>query len=114
MTNDNDKLELYQEDFLTEHGNKILNDRKDCPCLNCICIPICKYKKYETMVENCTLLEEYLYVFDHVFFRKPDYSKLINEVIKIVKPRYWDFSEHFGIVIVIYEKQSINYKIDWR
>jgi len=30
------------------------------PCNNCICVPICRHKKYDDMYGDCTLLRKFL------------------------------------------------------
>lgn len=34
----------------------------ECPCHNCICVPVCRHKSYHDLYFNCKLLEEYLKV----------------------------------------------------
>ena len=31
----------------------------DCPCINCVCMPICRHKHYILLFESCELLMKY-------------------------------------------------------
>lgn len=33
---------------------------EDIPCIDCLCLPICKGKLYTPLVEECNMLYEYL------------------------------------------------------
>lgn len=32
----------------------------DCPCLNCVCVPICRHKQYSKLHKNCINLRMFL------------------------------------------------------
>lgn len=56
-----------------------------CPCKDCLCVPICRHKKYIKIVE-CSLLRGYL--IDPCTARiRP--SKRILKVEKIIHPVHW-------------------------
>ena len=42
---------------------KVLKDqvKGDCPCINCVCIPTCRWKGYPYLVAQCALLKDYIY-----------------------------------------------------
>ena len=31
----------------------------ECPCKECICLPICRYKRYYQLFEDCKLVRDY-------------------------------------------------------
>ena len=33
----------------------------NCPCINCICVPICRHKTFDRLYHSCSLLEGYYY-----------------------------------------------------
>jgi hypothetical protein len=32
----------------------------NCPCKDCICVPVCRHKQYSALIFGCTLLQKYL------------------------------------------------------
>ena len=32
----------------------------NCPCYNCICVPVCKHKSFHNLYFNCSLLSVYI------------------------------------------------------
>lgn len=32
----------------------------DIPCINCVCVPICRHKSYHNLYQDCKLLADYL------------------------------------------------------
>jgi hypothetical protein len=68
---------------------------RKCPCINCICVPICKHKEYTDVFEKCSLLLAY----------EPKYYTLsgrdINRMEQIeqnLKPSLWSYVVHQEIV----------------
>ncbi len=62
-----------------------------CPCEGCICIPICRYKKYNAMLKQCSILMDLLYKKGVAAqeFRQPQFNKHIKKAEKHLKPRFW-------------------------
>ena len=54
----------------------------NCPCENCICLPVCRHKKYSRLFKDCSLIKEYI-PFGN---RKKKYLYQIEE---IMKPTCW-------------------------
>jgi hypothetical protein len=57
------------------------------PCINCICVPICKYKAIKMIFDQCKLIEEYCegYVDEssnrHIAVDMMTLSHMINETL---------------------------------
>jgi len=64
---------------------------KKCPCIECICIPACKYKQWFDLNSDCSIVSSYLY-FNHNDLGKRQRSNFGNRASGIhntLKPRYW-------------------------
>lgn len=57
-----------------------------CPCNNCICVAICRYKYYVDTFHECSLLYNYEPYFDAWWGRDPD--KIVN-IFEILNPEKW-------------------------
>jgi len=38
-----------------------MSNTEICPCIECICVPICKHKNYQDLVLQCTILYDIVY-----------------------------------------------------
>lgn len=57
---------------------------KDCPCYNCICVPICRHKDYYKLGQECKLVMEYVKHMDG------DHHRYRCKVIEVIlKPTVW-------------------------
>jgi len=63
----------------------------ECPCHNCICVPICRQKEYFRLIDDCELLLKLLYKSTTIDSRnrKKDYPGMISEVYKELQPHHW-------------------------
>ena len=62
---------------------------KNCPCIDCICIPRCKHKTYTQLVRDCRPFVDY--VLKETPPRDPssrDYEKL-SEAVNVLNPICW-------------------------
>jgi hypothetical protein len=66
---------------------------KNCPCKDCICIPMCKWKKYKSLIEECNILAESLYYEGVLLERNPEFNQLIYKTVKYLKPVMWGITE---------------------
>lgn len=55
----------------------------DVPCYNCICVPVCKYKRFHQLTVNCQLVTEYLCRSDNN--TKISYYYWVQRVLRPVK-----------------------------
>ena len=55
-----------------------------CPCINCICVPVCRHKTFDNLYDDCILLEDYSY--DNDLLTPPIYRIEINSILK---PTTW-------------------------
>ena len=65
----------------------------ECPCKNCICLPVCKYKKYYKLFTDCSLIEEYISDYNSALKRN---KKHVYQLQKIMKPTRWSFINKEG------------------
>lgn len=62
-----------------------------CPCTDCICLPMCRYKGFNELVDDCKIVLGFLY---HHSVRTDgnrhrNFSKSIVEIEKQLKPNRW-------------------------
>ncbi len=55
-----------------------------CPCNECMCIPICRYKSWTNLMVNCSLIYKYSITFNNGL---PFYYRII--IRNILKPTQW-------------------------
>lgn len=71
-----------------------------CPCNNCICVPICKEKQYQFLVQECELIWNYLIhpLTIHAHDRKNGRLKLTH---KALQPTQWQlfYDEHERVMV---------------
>ena len=54
----------------------------NCPCENCICLPVCKHKKYYNLFTDCSLIKKY------IPFGNRD-REYLYQLEEIMKPTRW-------------------------
>jgi len=53
--------------------------KNKCPCIDCICVPICKGKMYSALFAECSLIEQWIPLYYMPYARaKSDLDKLIS------------------------------------
>ena len=70
-------------------------EKPRCPCENCICVPVCRNKKYFDL-SSCTLLIDYV---DNYYrgFQGYDSTHRI-EIYKILKPSRWKLTKARNVI----------------
>lgn len=63
-----------------------------CPCENCICLPVCRHKKYYSLFIDCSLIKKYIPNHNSVLKKNKD------KLEEIMKPTYWSFKNQKGWV----------------
>ena len=61
-----------------------------CPCINCICIPLCRHKRYIKLFDDCSLWKDFV---GHKTDSDPEKIKIHRvrfiEFIQVLKPTRW-------------------------
>lgn len=62
-----------------------------CPCEECICVPICKHRTYNVLLDKCNLLRKQLFYKGrhHDTKRRRWFSKAILCTERCLKPKLW-------------------------
>lgn len=60
----------------------------DCPCIDCVCIPICRNKLYGYLFSDCMLLKRYIPNYNVVHLRN---VKKMKTIIETLKPPHWEY-----------------------
>jgi hypothetical protein len=55
---------------------------KECPCKNCICIPICRHKMYMQLFKDCCLVKKYVPKYDWIYLGRHRDEKELDERVK--------------------------------
>ena len=58
----------------------------DCPCKNCICVAICSNKLYGDLIDDCSLLREFM---ADPFFATKGRTKCLKDLQRYLKPSTW-------------------------
>ena len=58
----------------------------NCPCEKCICLPVCRHKKYSRLFTDCSLIKEYMTCLAPI----RDWDRIYH-LEKIIKPTRWSF-----------------------
>ena len=67
------------------------------PCVDCICIPICRHKTYHNLYWQCAILKDYLQ-------NDPSIHVSFKAVYKAIKPSTWHV--HRECELILYEKRN--------
>jgi len=64
---------------------------EDCPCVNCICVPVCRQKGYFTLVSECKLILRILYKanYPQPMDRSVHFNRMIGEINAAINPTHW-------------------------
>lgn len=85
-----------------------------CPCINCICVPICRQKLYGYLFMDCALIRKYMPTYDVIHLR--DVGKM-KTIIEILHPPHWKYeidtalNTKFPIVQFTGDPQAIKVQI---
>ena len=58
----------------------------NCPCENCVCLPVCRHKEYYNLFKNCSLIKEYIPDYNIIYKRNKEYVYKLDE---IMNPTRW-------------------------
>jgi len=73
-----------------------------CPCENCICIPVCKYKSFYKLFRDCI----YLRIYEPAYLiREQRGLKRIQGIHNILKSTAWNYE--YSPALVNYSVQSV-------
>ena len=72
----------------------------NCPCHNCICVPVCKHKKYFALTRGCQLIRDFI---DHELSSTTEVSDIQNAVHRRIiyeslKPAAWLIDKNGWVV----------------
>ena len=73
--------------FFLLKGVIIKTKTSDCPCINCLCIPVCRHKSYTVLFRQCKLLINYE---ENYLTRSERNHEKIFFIVKIIKPISWN------------------------
>ena len=62
----------------------------NCPCKECICIPMCRHMHFIDMRMKCELISEYLFE-RYTYIKKDDYQLRIESVSGFINPTKWTY-----------------------
>lgn len=60
----------------------------ECPCINCICLPICRYKPFYRLFKECSLVLSYETEFRLV--AKRNMWRMLT-IVNTLNPIEWDY-----------------------
>ena len=74
----------------------------ECPCINCVCIPICRHKYWNRMRFDCSLITDYMKQYDIIvpYSRGKSISDALN-------PTKWKLNEKGHIVTSLLVKEYV-------
>ena len=61
---------------------------KECPCVECILVAICRHKSYDNLVKQCSILKPYVFE-----AKGEEHKKSCRELVKTIKPTKWILGE---------------------
>jgi hypothetical protein len=61
--------------------------KEDCPCYQCICIPICRNKKFTLLFRNCSLVDHF---YHNLSFHESieDFTKRFEILVNCLNPEW--------------------------
>jgi len=71
---------------------------EECPCIDCICIPICRHKRYMNIFRECILLRTYEPGYCQSITRS---KKMIQTIYDLILPTMWriSYSDRWTLII---------------
>ena len=72
---------------------QIINNQETIPCKKCICVPICKHRSYNFLIQECIYIKTLLYHDDSVtygrYYRKETFEENVTKLETYIKPTKW-------------------------
>lgn len=68
------------------------SDLKNCPCYQCLCIPVCRFKGFNTLMLECDIIKQYYY-FDKRrtrLYRVKTFETRMEAIESVLKPVWSD------------------------
>jgi len=63
-------------------------NKNDCPCYQCICIPMCRHKIFEKLTKECQPLD-YYYHNESYYEITEKFQRAFENIKKCLKPTKW-------------------------
>lgn len=60
----------------------------NCPCYDCICIPICRHKTYTHLFGDCSMITSYVADNDPMSI-----EYIVTNIQSVLKPTIWEYSK---------------------
>ena len=57
---------------------------KDCPCIECILVAICRHRPYDKLARGCSILKPYIFRAKGI-----EHKKSCRELVKAINPTKW-------------------------
>lgn len=79
----------------------------NCPCENCICVPVCRYKQFADMIRDCTIIMRLLYFDDEDTLdgvRSSTFNPVVEDMEKILNPTEWNIKIDSTDFLTVTEK----------
>ena len=67
-----------------------------CPCVNCICVAVCRHKHYSKLITECAILDGSI----DAHIRSLELGEVVNhwpQIEKALKPTQWSIDERNNI-----------------
>ena len=64
----------------------------NCPCEDCLCVPICRHKGYFKLMNDCSLINKYTSSYDNKHLRVAD---------KILQSTQWRINKKNNVVLIL-------------
>ena len=69
-----------------------------CPCIDCICVPICRHKTYQSLILGCETIYGMVFgVTLHISSRE-ECAQIVRDVRDNIKPTIWDINDKGTII----------------
>ena len=62
---------------------------EECPCIDCICIPVCRHRSFSEIIRNCSIVCEYENT--HMERNGEEYFISLLEMERVLKPTNWSY-----------------------
>jgi hypothetical protein len=81
-----------------------------CPCVDCICLAICRHKKYLTLFQDCSIVK--MYEPHYQLLHKRNYYRIVH-LESILHPSMWEYILEKGLssLYMVSEKETYSDKV---
>ena len=74
-----------------------MSDKK-CPCIDCICIAICRHKSYPSLILGCETIYRMIFGITISITSKESCTKIVRDIRDNIKPTIWDINDTGTII----------------